>query len=44
MRQPVLIASSRVLVSVSPQDGFLHPSSALDTLGYDRPESACVKR
>lgn len=44
MRQPVLIASSRVLVSVSPQDGFLHPSSALDTLGYDRPETACVKR
>jgi ABC transporter substrate binding protein (PQQ-dependent alcohol dehydrogenase system) len=44
MRQPVLITSPRVLVSVSPQQGFLHPYSPLDTLGYDRPETACVKR
>ncbi|MFZ0789757.1 MAG: branched-chain amino acid ABC transporter substrate-binding protein, partial [Chromatiaceae bacterium] len=44
MRQPVLITSPRVLVSVSPQPGFLHPGSTLDTLGYDRPETACVKR
>jgi ABC transporter substrate binding protein (PQQ-dependent alcohol dehydrogenase system) len=44
MRQPVLITSPRVLVSVSPQQGFLHPSSTLDTLGYDRPETRCVKR
>jgi hypothetical protein len=26
-------------MSVSPQEGFLHPPSLLDTLGYDRPES-----
>ena len=44
MRQPVLITSPRVLVSVSPQQGFLHPGSILDTLGYDRPETKCVKR
>jgi len=41
LRQPILLSAPRMLVSVSPQDGFLHQSSELDTLGYDRPESAC---
>ena len=41
LRQPVLLAAPRALVSVSPQQGFLHPSSLLDTLGYDRPETGC---
>ncbi len=41
MRQPLLIVSRRVLVSVSPQEGFLHQFSPLDTLGYDRAESGC---
>jgi ABC transporter substrate binding protein (PQQ-dependent alcohol dehydrogenase system) len=41
MRQPILLASPRTLVSVSPQEGFLHPVSPLDTLGYDKPESHC---
>jgi ABC transporter substrate binding protein (PQQ-dependent alcohol dehydrogenase system) len=41
MRQPILIAGPRLLVSVSPQPGFLHRSSELDTLGIDRDESAC---
>lgn len=44
MRQPLLITSPRLLVSVSPQPGFLHPTSLLDTLGYDRPESQCGAR
>lgn len=44
LRQPILIASPRVLVSVSPQEGFLHQFSTLDTLGDDRPESHCEKR
>jgi hypothetical protein len=26
---------------VSPQDGFLHQRTPLDTLGYDEPESRC---
>lgn len=43
LRQPLLITSPRVMISVSPQQGFLHQFSTLDTLGYDRPESACVK-
>ena len=41
MRQPILIAGPRVLVSVSPQPGFLHRGSELDTLGHDREESRC---
>ena len=41
LRQPILIAGPRVLVSVSPQEGFLHPQSELDTLGFDRQESRC---
>ncbi len=43
LRQPILIVSPRVLVSVSPQDGFLHQFSTLDTLGHDRAETACGK-
>lgn len=41
LRQPVLITSPRTLVSVSPQDQFLHQRTPLDTLGFDQPESAC---
>jgi ABC transporter substrate binding protein (PQQ-dependent alcohol dehydrogenase system) len=41
LRQPILLADGRMVVSVSPQDGFLHQTSTLDTLGYDRPESQC---
>lgn len=41
LRQPVLLVDGRMVVSVSPQEGFLHQVSELDTLGYDRPESKC---
>jgi ABC transporter substrate binding protein (PQQ-dependent alcohol dehydrogenase system) len=41
LRQPVLLADGRVIVSVSPQEGFLHQFSELDTLGIDRPETKC---
>lgn len=41
MRQPVLLISKRVLVSVSPQPGFLHQRNVLDSLGYDLPETRC---
>ena len=34
LRQPILLADGRVIVSVSPQEGFLHQVSELDTLGY----------
>jgi ABC transporter substrate binding protein (PQQ-dependent alcohol dehydrogenase system) len=41
LRQPILLADGRMVVSVSPQEGFLHQVSELDTLGFDRPESKC---
>jgi len=41
LRQPILLADGKTVVSVSPQEGFLHPVTELDTLGYDRPESKC---
>jgi ABC transporter substrate binding protein (PQQ-dependent alcohol dehydrogenase system) len=41
LRQPILLADGRMVVSVSPQEGFLHQVSELDTLGIDRPESKC---
>jgi len=41
LRQPILLADGRVVVSVSPQEGFLHQFSELDTLGFDRPETQC---
>lgn len=41
LRQPLLVTGPRMLVSVSPQRGFLHEFTPLDTLGYDRPESSC---
>jgi len=44
LRQPVLLADARSLVSVSPQPGFLHQFSELDTLGIDKPETKCRMR
>jgi ABC transporter substrate binding protein (PQQ-dependent alcohol dehydrogenase system) len=41
LRQPILLADSDAVVSVSPQPGFLHQFSELDTLGIDRPETQC---
>jgi ABC transporter substrate binding protein (PQQ-dependent alcohol dehydrogenase system) len=41
LRQPILLADGRTIVSVSPQEGFLHQFSELDTLGVDRPETKC---
>ena len=41
LRQPILVVAPRMLVTVSPQKGFLHERSELDTLGYDKPESGC---
>ncbi len=41
LRQPVLLVAPRMLVSVSPQAGFLHQVTELDTLGFDAPETSC---
>jgi ABC transporter substrate binding protein (PQQ-dependent alcohol dehydrogenase system) len=41
LRQPILLSDGRNVVSLSPQEGFMHQFSELDTLGYDRPETKC---
>jgi ABC transporter substrate binding protein (PQQ-dependent alcohol dehydrogenase system) len=41
LRQPILLTDGRTVVSVSPQEEFLHQVSELDTLGVDRPETKC---
>ena len=41
LRQPIPIVQPRALVSTSPQDGFLHPTNEMDSLGYDQPEVTC---
>jgi ABC transporter substrate binding protein (PQQ-dependent alcohol dehydrogenase system) len=41
LREPLIIGTPKLPVSVSPQPGFLHQSSVLDTLGFDKPETKC---
>jgi ABC transporter substrate binding protein (PQQ-dependent alcohol dehydrogenase system) len=41
LRQPIPLADAKSLVSMSPQAGFLHQRTPLDTLGVDKAESAC---
>ena len=41
LRQPILVGTAKLPVTVSPQPGFLHQFSELDTLGVDKPESGC---
>lgn len=41
LRQAILLAAPRSLVAVAPIEGFLHPKTELDTLGYDQSESTC---
>lgn len=42
LRQPILLGDAKSVVSTSPQQGFLHQVSELDTLGVDQPETKCV--
>jgi ABC transporter substrate binding protein (PQQ-dependent alcohol dehydrogenase system) len=41
LRQPILVVTAKLPVTVSPQVGFLHQFTELDTLGIDKPESNC---
>lgn len=43
LRQPVLLATARSLVAVAPIEGYLHPQTELDTLGFDQSETACLE-
>lgn len=42
LRQPVFLGDGRGVITTSPQEGFLHQVSELDTLGVDQPETKCV--
>ncbi len=42
LRQPIPVTTARAIVTLSPQEGFLHQHTELDTLGYDEPETKCV--
>lgn len=44
LRQPVLLTTLQMPVTVSPQPGFLHQHYATDTLGVDEPETKCKAR
>lgn len=41
LRQPILLTDGRTVISASPQEGFLHERTELDTLGIDEPETEC---
>jgi ABC transporter substrate binding protein (PQQ-dependent alcohol dehydrogenase system) len=41
LRQPLIVTTPKLLVTISPQPGFLHQFNELDTLGIDKPESKC---
>lgn len=41
LRQPILLATQKLPVTVSPQEGYLHRVNELDTLGFDEPETTC---
>lgn len=42
LRQPMAVVNARALVERAPLDGYLHQTNEMDTLGLDRPESACT--
>lgn len=41
LRQSIPLVHPHGLVTQSPQEGYLHPVSELDTLGFDKTEVAC---
>ena len=40
-RHGVLLGDGKLVVTVSPQEEYLHQRTRLDTLGFDEPESTC---
>jgi len=41
LRQPLVLAHGNGVAETAPVEGFLHPKSVLDTLGYDAAETGC---
>ncbi|WP_315927686.1 ABC transporter substrate-binding protein [Mesorhizobium sp. SP-1A] len=42
LRQPLFLGDTTSVISTSPQEGYLHQVSELDTLGVDKPETKCT--
>ncbi|WP_147044982.1 ABC transporter substrate-binding protein [Methylobacterium gnaphalii] len=41
LRQPIIVVQPKAMVSVAPEQGFIHQRTPLDTLGTDQPETTC---
>jgi ABC transporter substrate binding protein (PQQ-dependent alcohol dehydrogenase system) len=41
LRQPLMLVHGNGVAEIAPVEGFLHPKSVLDTLGFDAAETGC---
>jgi len=41
LRQAIIVVQPKAMVSVAPEQGFLHQRTPIDTLGVDLPETTC---
>lgn len=41
LRQPIIVVQPKAMVTVTPEQGYLHQRTPLDTLGIDLPETTC---
>ena len=41
LRQPLMLAHGNGIAEVAPIEGFLHPKTVLDTLGFDAADTGC---
>jgi ABC transporter substrate binding protein (PQQ-dependent alcohol dehydrogenase system) len=41
LRQPLMLVHGNGVAELAPVEGFLHPKTVLDTLGFDAPETGC---
>ncbi len=41
LRQPIVLHTSNAVIAVAPFEQFLHPTTNLDTLGVDKPQTEC---
>jgi hypothetical protein len=41
-RQPIPLVHPRAVAAQAPLEGYLHQSNEMDTLGFDRAETACA--
>ena len=41
LRQPIVLHTSDAVIAVAPFEQFLHPTTNLDSLGVDRPQTEC---